>query len=141
MIVNSSLNGVNMHREKIAANMAEMERLGIEIQRVAVIQDGSSAGRLIAFRRQYSQAVQNMTNAAEAGLSYLPVEQSETLSVTFRKMLSNVRAAVAAHQSHWPAVTIAHDSAAYAESSRHVTVLQQALVSWLRQNLLPAFAG
>ena len=82
-----------------------------------------------------------MTNAAEAGLSSLPVEQSETLSVTFRKMLSNVRAAVAAHQSHWPAVTIAHDSAAYAKSSRHVTLLQQALVSWLTQNLLPAFAG
>ena len=97
MIVISSLSGVNMHREKIAANMAEMERLGIEIQRIAIIQDGSSAGRLIALRRQYSQAVQDMTNAAEAGLSSLPVEQSETLSVTFRKMLSNVRAAVAGH--------------------------------------------
>ena len=130
-----------MHRKTIAASIAELERLGVEIQRIAFMHDGSSAGRLIALRRQYSQAVQDMTNAAEAGLSYLPVEKSETLSVTFRKMLSNVRAAVAAHQAHWPAVTIAHDSAAYAESSHHVTVLQQALVSWLRQNLLPAFAG
>lgn len=130
-----------MHRKTIAANIAELERLGIEIQRIAFIHDGSSAGRLIALRRQYSQAVQDMTNAAEAGLSYLPVEQSEKLSVTFRRMLSDVRAAVAAHQSHWPAVIIAHDSAAYAKSSRHVTELSQALVSWLRQNLLPVFSG
>ena len=45
MIVNSSLSGINMHREKIAANMAEMERLGIEISvlpsfRMAVLRVG-----------------------------------------------------------------------------------------------------
>lgn len=128
-----------MHREKIAENITKMERLGSEIQRIAAIQDGGSAGRLVTLRRQYAQAVQDMTASAEAGLSSLPIDKSGELSITFRKLLSEVRAAVAAHQARWPAVTISHDSAAYADSSRHVTTLLQALVRWLRQNLLPAF--
>ena len=128
-----------MHREKIVGNIAKMERLGAEIQRIAAIQDGGSAGRLVTLRRQYSQAVQDMTESAEAGLSSLPIDRSGELSVTFRNLLSEVRAAVATHQARWPAVTISHDSAAYADSSRHVTMLLQALVRWMRQNLLPAF--
>lgn len=116
-----------------------MERLGAEIQRISAIQDGGSAGRLVTLRRQYSQAVQDMTESAEAGLSSLPIDRSGELSVTFRKLLSEVRAAVATHTARWPAVTISHDSAAYAHSSRHVTMLLQALVRWLMQNLLPAF--
>lgn len=128
-----------MHKTILAEKIARMEKLGTEIQHIAVVHDGTSAGRLIQLRRLYSEAIQEMAAAAEAGLSSLPPETSEQLNATFRKMLNDTRAAVANHQASWPAVTIAHDSFTYAESSQNVSAQLQALVSWLKASLLPAF--
>lgn len=128
-----------MHKKIIAERIARMEELGTEIQHIAVVHDGTSAGRLVKLRRLYSEAIQEMAAAAEAGLLSLPPETAGPLNTTFRKMLNDARAAVAAHQARWPAVTIAHDSFTYAESSRNVSARLQELVGWLKASLLPAF--
>jgi hypothetical protein len=129
-----------MHKNIIAERIARMEELGSEIQHIAIVHDGTSAGRLVKLRRLYSEAIQEMAAAAEAGLSSLPAEAAGPLNATFRKMLNDARAAVADHQARWPAVTIAHDSFTYAASSRRVSDQLQALVGWVKASLLPALA-
>jgi hypothetical protein len=106
-------------------------------QLTVLVETGNEDQRrqIIGGRRDLSQAIFDLGRIVEKSAQNSEFKNSENYK-KFRTFFDEARRAIALHQAEWPVSGIARDQNAYVASARRARDAKDALVNYVRHNML-----
>jgi hypothetical protein len=125
------------HHAKLSAAIIDIEILADYILTNNSVKTVEQRQQLLSFRQSYNAKFQQLAAIAEQALKQAPELKNDVLQSYFANAMADISRTAISHHGQYPAVLVAEDDAGYRASVDALTQKLDAIILWLKQEILP----